>query len=136
MFELVKKEVVWTRDEVLGIIEKLQPTLLPHYHAGLWGSVLTKGQSNKDFDLIIIPHNALIRNDYAEIAGLLTAFGFTDRQTFDGLNRNPVYNDSRHIEKWKYGGRRVDVFNLNTELQAPVLRPYVSGGWSTSVFTF
>ena len=109
------KEVVWTIHEVVDIIKKLQPTLLPHYHTGLWGSVLTKGQSYKDFDLIIISHDSDVRNDYDEIADKLTAFGFTDRERFDNLK--PFYNECRHIEKWKYDGRRVDVFNLSDEVK-------------------
>lgn len=123
MFDLVnvKKANVWERDEVLGIIEKLQPTLLPHYHAGLWGSVLTKGSSTKDFDLIIISHDSDVRNNYDEIAEKLTAFGFTDRERFD--RKNPFYNECRHIEKWKYDGRRVDVFNLSDEVKIPAIAP-------------
>jgi hypothetical protein len=105
--------IVWTRNEVMLIIEELQPKLLPHYHAGLWGSVLTKGESRKDFDLIIIPTEQT-HNDYDEIKKILTTFGMSHRK-----NLNPGYVN-KHVEVWDYRARRVDVMNMypNTNIPA------------------
>ncbi len=47
----------WSRRQSLNLIKKLEPRLAAiGWHVALAGSVLTKGQSDKDLDLIVYPH--------------------------------------------------------------------------------
>lgn len=47
---------MWTLDEALALIRKMQPEIRRfNYHVALGGGVLNKGRSDKDLDLYFIP---------------------------------------------------------------------------------
>jgi hypothetical protein len=51
-------KIQWNREQAMDVIEGLEPVMSElGAHVGLTGSILYKGQSEKDLDLIIYPHN-------------------------------------------------------------------------------
>ena len=50
---------MWTRDEAIWVVEKLEPKLAEMgAHCALAGSILYRGTSDKDLDLVIYPHQS------------------------------------------------------------------------------
>ncbi len=55
---------LWSLEDGITFVRELESKLAPlGYHCGLTGSVLYKGFSNKDLDVIIYPHDATKAND-------------------------------------------------------------------------
>lgn len=51
---------MWTYQEALPVLKALEEKLIPiGAHASMGGSVLFKGESKKDLDVVIYPHNPL-----------------------------------------------------------------------------
>lgn len=54
-----EKPIVWTLEEGLGFVRKLEDHLHDQgFHAALSGGVLWKGSSTKDLDIILYPHTS------------------------------------------------------------------------------
>lgn len=50
---------MWTLEQAIDAMRRLEAKLAPHgYHVGLIGSVLTKGKSDKDLDIVVYPHES------------------------------------------------------------------------------
>lgn len=86
----------------------------------LAGSVLMKGESKKDLDLILFPYTSVgynvgkLKNDLACI-GMKCVF---DRAFVTEMWRKQGSDDSKHVEVWtfavgEWAGKRVDFFFLN-----------------------
>jgi predicted nucleotidyltransferase len=86
------------------------------FSLGLTGSVLTKGESNKDLDLIIYPMEKTGRVDLSPAYEVLFAFGFArhmDRERVAAEWAKKDSQDTKHVEVWTLGGKRVDIFFLS-----------------------
>lgn len=91
----------------VALIRLMEPILAAAgYHAALAGSVLIKGGSEKDTDIIIYPHNPKKQIANSELCQLLTPLGFTY------WTNNYIDYPGRQIQRSHYAGRRVDLFFL------------------------
>lgn len=80
-----------------------------NFHLGLTGSVLFKGESIKDFDVIAYPHNPHLPTDKAE---LLKAMGLALND--DNQRRFAMYADKTY-------GRNVAICSTESGLRVDVL---------------
>lgn len=107
---------MWALDEALELIRKLEPGLRDAGWAlGLTGSVLTRGESDKDLDLVVYPLNST-EVSKAKLITALGAYGWTRRSSVSATHRTWRHigsEDCKQVEVWRTGdGRRVDVFLL------------------------
>ncbi len=110
------KDPVWRIGEALSFLRMLWDVLEPlGYYVGLTGSVMTKGHSSNDLDIIIYPAStkkldrARLLNGL-EVAGLKQRFR---RDTVVQAWRGLGSDDEKHVEVWVYQGKRVDIFFLS-----------------------
>jgi len=116
-----RNDAKWNVFQARNLISYLTPLLQKEgYELGLTGSVLYKGASNKDLDLIVYPHKARSSEDFDRAAQVLFLAGLTcvhnavevqkGRQV-QAKRRNTVYTpDTKHVEVWDWQGKRVDIF--------------------------
>ncbi len=109
-----KPRIEWTLAAATDFMRDMEQAVAPHYHVALTGSVLQKGQSQKDLDMIVYPHTSRRRRP-AEIRKLLKKAGL--RQLFDRAAvtagwRKRGGTDNKHVEVWHFRGHRVDVIFL------------------------
>lgn len=105
----------WTLDEATRLCRFLWPRLMSvGWHLAVTGSVMTRGQSRKDLDLVAYPRRSGSRVNHlrSELrrAGLTPGIGVLEVRKIwrDGGSR-----DSKHVEVWwTEGGRRIDLFVL------------------------
>ena len=98
-----------TLDEGLDIARRIEQAIIPAgYHCALGGSVLHSGQSGKDLDIFIYPHNGKVLNS-ALLRLKLKAAGFVC-YFVPGTSKKSV--DSKAIELWSFGKIRIDFFFL------------------------
>lgn len=105
----------WTLEEGLEVVKWFAPALAQvGFGIGLTGSVLTKGASSKDLDIIVHP----LSTDKASIAEAKIALVLGGAECKYGRNtvtdawRKKGSTDNKHVEIWTYQGRRIDVFFL------------------------
>lgn len=93
--------------EGISIVQQLEPLIAPlGFHAGLTGSVLFKGVSAKDLDIIIYDHDRRDKKDRGALHNVLREAGFTS-----AYPTGPSCND-KDVVVYKLEGRRVDLFFL------------------------
>ena len=105
----------WKLAEAVAFAQYLQPFVLKvGYHVGLLGSVLTKGESQKDLDILLYPHTSA----KVDLEGLYTTMGEAGMKRivpFANVCRVRAQMksfDTKHVEVWEHERRRVDVFFL------------------------
>ncbi len=116
-----KYDYPWALEEALPVVRELQALVEPlGYHMGLMGSVLTKGSSSKDLDLIIYPATTathtpesigFVRVALAQ-AGLQLLVPVEKVQARWTKIRSMYLQDEKHCEIWLYKHRRIDLFFL------------------------
>lgn len=105
----------WTLEQARSLLNYLEPQLAAvGYHVGLMGSVLLRGESSKDLDIIIYPHNKMVQ-DIPRVHAVLVSLEL--KQQADIVNVLKTWKfragvtDSKHVEVWKTPGKkRIDVF--------------------------
>ncbi len=106
---------LWTLDEALLLVRHLEDAVVPHFHVALGGSVLIRGWSDKDVDVVIYPHNKTRASppaeDLLQKAGLTVVFNSTQMRKKWGSEYGTT--DTKSIERWDWKGRRVDIFFLS-----------------------
>jgi len=105
---------VWNQSQALDFIKLLSEKLRPRYHLALAGSVLLKGSSEKDLDIIVFP-NSTQDQDKAFVAETLTAAGLVLRRDVATMHAGWLkrgLSDTKHVEVWEYEGKRVDFLYL------------------------
>lgn len=105
----------WVLDDALALIRKLAERLAPQYHLALAGSVLLRGQSRNDLDLIVYPASSEAQ-DKDFVAKVLTEEGLKrlhDREVVHRAWRRRGSDDAKHVEVWEYKDRKLDVFFLS-----------------------
>ena len=105
----------WNRDEALALIDTLAPSLKSvGYYIGLTGSVLIKGTSRNDLDLIVYPASTTAQ-DKARVAEVLTSAGLQLIAGKEAVHRKwhrSGSTDEKHVEYWELDARKIDVFFL------------------------
>ncbi len=102
---------VWSFEEAVLFAKSLHEFVNPlGFGIALTGSVLTKGFSEKDLDLVVFPLKK-ISSDYKFLVENLPRFGLT----FVRLpNKNLGYqDDGKNVQVWEYDNKRVDLFFLS-----------------------
>lgn len=75
------REIVWTLADALPLLREVQTAVEPlGYHVGLAGSVLTKGVSHNDMDMILYPASTA-QQSKGEVAVALMALGMRQTHT-------------------------------------------------------
>lgn len=96
-----------TLNEGIDIARLIEKAIIPAgYHCALGGSVLHRGESSKDLDIFIYPHNGKRLNPALVRQKLLIA-GFNLEKEFSTSANS---HDSKTIEVWSYCGQRIDIF--------------------------
>lgn len=102
----------WSRPEALFFAKELEARCLPHYHVAFAGSVLHRGHSDKDLDLIILPHTTrYARID--DVRNIMTAFGFRLFLNWEQVREKwekKGSGDQKIVEVYIQRRRRVDIF--------------------------
>lgn len=106
----------WTREEALEMISEISPGLKSvGYELALAGSILTKGTSSKDVDVVLFPTNSN-QQDLPKLKEQLETLGMRLLHTEEIVKARwkRVYNseDKKHVEVWEWKGKRVDLFFL------------------------
>ena len=86
--------------------------MIPHYHVALAGSVIHKGESNKDTDIMVFPHSTDHYN-MQEICLRMCAADMHMRITNEVVAnkwQKQGSTDTKYVEVWTWEGKRVDVF--------------------------
>lgn len=95
-----------TLEDGIRICRELEQRLVPvGYHCGLTGSLLYKGRSTKDADIIIYPHQRAEQLSPEEILGVL-GVGVTVQPHREASCRD------KQIAVCDYLGTRIDLFFL------------------------
>ena len=100
---------VWMLEEAVPVCQELEKHLAPDVHVALGGSVLYKGWSDNDLDIMLYLHDNAARWDNEIIKGKLAKFNFTE---INQLGRYGA-NNQRSIYEAFYHGRKVNLFLLN-----------------------
>lgn len=106
----------WTFDESLDFTRELQRLFKPFgFNVGLTGSVLYKGESLNDLDVIVFPQNSG-KMDIDKLREILEAYGLVQiasRAKVANIWARRGSTDAKHVEAWKNKkGQKVDLFFL------------------------
>ena len=110
---------IWTMDEAREFIDKVRAAVQPAgWEVGLTGSVLQRGESTKDLDLILFPHHKTGPLDLDALREALRSVPrFLPHVTVEQVHahwRKIGSPDSKHVEVWQYRScRRVDLMILS-----------------------
>lgn len=118
----------WTLKDAISLIQLLEPMLRVNgFSLGVTGSVLFKGKSKKDLDLIVYPMVCTDKTDFNKARKTLKIFGMKLHEVIIGgkltaLNVNQMHKywrskgslDEKEVEVWNHNGKRVDVFFLRS----------------------
>jgi len=92
----------------VNLCRLIEPTLSSlGYHCALHGSTLYKGESEKDIDVIVYPHNVKVTKPHGEI--------FTALREKCGISpayESPASNTDKEVWPCSIEGHRIDMFFL------------------------
>lgn len=104
----------WEVGEALEFVRGLVAELeLAGFAVGMTGSVLTKGSSLHDLDIIIYPLQSTKATDVDKAKAALKAkggFPFLDSESLKRVWRRKGSMDEKTVEVWHFDKRRVDIF--------------------------
>jgi len=104
----------WTLRRALTFLRKLSPPLLREgFDCGLLGSVLLKGHSTKDLDIVVFPTDTAKYS--LDAAKHVFTHAMRMEQLYDKVDvlkfwRRHESTDFKHVEVWAYNNHRVDIF--------------------------
>lgn len=103
----------WTMSEAMELVKHVDPKLrAAGFSMGVLGSVLIKGYSTDDLDIVVYPLSAA-SNDHDDAVKALTVAGMELRCPRDWVTRRwrqTGSQDTKWVEVWRWNGKRVDVF--------------------------
>lgn len=109
----------WTLEEAVTFIRALEePLRLAGWGIGLTGSVLFRGSSSKDLDIIVYPLTSNANREPEDVYEVLKAYPrrMTRLRTKEQLHeiwREKGSDDEKHVESWTIDHvLRVDIFFL------------------------
>jgi hypothetical protein len=109
---------MWTRDQACVFLERLCRLLEPvNWYAGITGSVVERGSSTKDLDMIIYPFRTDRPMDKEQAYSVFRALDlqrFMKTSDIHKIWRELGSGDDKQIEAWRNRktGQRVDFFFL------------------------
>lgn len=107
-----KPRTNWTLDEALPFVRSLGEELYPDWYVALAGSVLMRGNSEKDLDVLVFPRSTA-ENKLSECKAVLTMFGLKLLYSREVVTMKWIRegsNDTKHVEVWEWQNKRVDLF--------------------------
>lgn len=120
---------MWYLHDALPLVRLLQEALWPlQYHVTLGGSVLNNGYADKDVDIFVLPFNnvtpfspASLHDALESVLTYVQPIGFP---TPDAAGNYPPSQEV-HLRKdqWSFEGKRVDVFVVKLQKEAPASGP-------------
>lgn len=108
---------VWNLVEALEFVQQVTPVVArAGFGLALGGSVLTKGESRKDLDLVLFPLR-IGKEDVFDLRTLLTVelqmrMVMDQNAVKDEWRRIYGSDDTKHVEVWTWLGKRIDLFFL------------------------
>lgn len=105
----------WTLEEGVDLVRSLEPALSAvGYHVALAGGVFLRGSSDHDLDVVVFPHRTTRKRPGLLRAALRAVGGelHTDAERVREHWRAIGSDDQKHVEIWKFGGKRVDVIMM------------------------
>lgn len=108
----IEPQLQWTFDQAIDLVRQLELKLkreYNHYHVALGGSVLHKGLSNKDLDIIIYPHKTT-HQDIKWMKSALRQFGLVEISDRGAVHT--IYSDGKDVIQYEYQNKRIDIFFL------------------------
>ena len=111
--ELDGIEPAWTLKEALNLVRRMEDIAISqNCHVGLMGSVLHKGSSTKDLDVLLYPHNT---EEPFDVEAILRSFA--PLGVFDVLRCSYADRDGKEVYTCRYGTNeyhvRIDFFYLS-----------------------
>lgn len=127
-----KPSKTWVLAEAVEFVRYIQSAVEPYgFHVAMAGSVLTKGHSDNDLDMILYPTSTkaaastekfgVVPREY--LSQVLYKAGMKrmcDRDFVTKMWRKTGSDDEKHVEVWRctagipaFEGRRVDIFFLS-----------------------
>ena len=108
--QLAAFKPMWSIDEALTLIRRIQVTYIGEFHICLGGGVLNKGYSDHDLDLFIEQQQGAAHDTGALLAWLKQELG--PAEELYGIDSKEYKNLShyRHTLRYSYKGKRIDVF--------------------------
>ena len=107
---------MWNMDVALAAVRKIERALAGTWHVALAGSVLHKGKSDHDIDVVAFPRSKPDA-DIQRLRMALKSLGWKCTFTADDVLagwRVRGSRDTKHVEVWRDAlGRRMDVFVLS-----------------------
>lgn len=104
---------MWTLDEGVNAARLVQSFVVDlGAHAALSGSVLIKGSSVKDLDIVIYPHDS--DNGY-NVYAIQVALGAFFTGWFKCVSTSEYLRDGKEVWTTRLGEKRVDFFFLMSE---------------------
>ncbi len=104
---------MWTFENARDMCALLDNKLRPlGWFVGLTGSLLTKGESAKDADIILYRGGVTQACTMAVLKKTLAKLGFENRTTPEFYARQAA-RDVKHVEIFDWFGDRVDIFFLS-----------------------
>lgn len=111
-----KFDASWTLSEAVVFLQVLIQPLADHgFGVGLTGSVVTKGLSKHDLDIVIYPLQSTASSNIADAKYALELLGMKCHLDADAVKsawRRKGSLDEKKVEVWHYNKKRVDVFFL------------------------
>jgi hypothetical protein len=111
-----KFDAAWSLQEAIVFVQGLVHSLeIRGFAVGLTGSVLTKGSSMHDLDIIVYPLQSTPTTDINDAKNALKAAGMMchlGAETLKEVWRRKGSLDEKEVEVWRFKEKRVDVFFL------------------------
>lgn len=112
---LAHQSYVWTLAEATVFVRDLSKAIEPAgYEVAIAGSVLKKGRSMNDLDVVIFPRSTAEEDPIALLAALQN-WGMIRRHDTPWVHkawRKQGSKDTKAVEVWEYKDKRVDLFFL------------------------
>ncbi len=106
---------MWTRQEAIWMLGSLEPELKKlNAHCGMAGSVLFRGESVKDLDVIIYPRHKNQKDHWieSEIKDFLISY-FECEKITDCASISQIRDDKKVCWLITKSGKRIDFFFLS-----------------------
>lgn len=114
-----RDRVMWIEREAIELCKELWPHMEERgFYIGITGSILYRGWSGHDLDLIVYPHDAssIDAVDTVEtVRTALTDFGFELEFNHGYVRQRWAERgstDTKYLEVYSWKGKRVDVFTM------------------------
>jgi hypothetical protein len=109
-------DATWTLEEAGALVAYLDaPLKAAGFAVGIGGSVIAKGRSDHDVDLIIFPMTTAKPHEPELARAVLRRLGLhlvIDRERVVKGWRSIGSRDEKHVEIWERNKKRIDVFYL------------------------